>query len=130
MRTLDVAGAAELLRGFVYRFNVATDVAVLLLGMGRALERHGSLEALFLRHHGANPEDLHAALAGFLSELRDVPMAPLRKALGKERGLQHMLPVPLGPGAAKRLLMYLRWMVRGRMRWISASGARCLLRRW
>jgi uncharacterized protein (TIGR02757 family) len=113
VRALDVRGAAELLHGFVYRFNVATDVAVLLLGMGQALERHGSLEALFLRHHAAHPGDLHAALAGFLAELRDLPMAPLRKALGKERGLQHMLPVPLGPGAAKRLLMYLRWMVRG-----------------
>ena len=32
VRALDVAGARELLSGFVYRFNVGTDVAVLLLG--------------------------------------------------------------------------------------------------
>ncbi|MFP2908600.1 DUF2400 family protein, partial [Pyxidicoccus sp. 3LFB2] len=37
VRALDVPGAAALLKGFVYRFNVGTDVAVLLLGMGRAL---------------------------------------------------------------------------------------------
>ena len=40
-------------------------------------------------------------------------MQPLSDALGPARGLQHLLPVPLGPGAAKRLNMFLRWMVRG-----------------
>ena len=40
-------------------------------------------------------------------------MKPIRKALGKERGLHHLLPNPLGAGAAKRLNLYLRWMVRG-----------------
>jgi uncharacterized protein (TIGR02757 family) len=112
MKTLDVPGARELLHGFVYRFNVGTDVAVLLLGMGRALREHGSLESLFLRGweaHGA----MHGALGAFTAALRDVPMGELRRALGKERGLHHLLPSPLGPGAAKRLNLYLRWMVRG-----------------
>ena len=40
-------------------------------------------------------------------------MAPLRRALGPERGLGHLLPSPLGAGAAKRLNLFLRWMVRG-----------------
>ena len=112
LEALTLDGARELLQDFVYRFNVGTDVAVLLFGMQRALRRHGSLEALFLAHR--DPErGLHATLSGFLAELRDVPMAPLRRALGPERGLQHLLPSPLGPGASKRLLMYLRWMVRG-----------------
>lgn len=112
MRELDVAGARELLHGFVYRFNVGTDVAVLLLGMGRALREHGSLEALFVRGWGAHGA-IHGALSDFTAALRDVPMAELRRALGKERGLQHLLPSPLGAGAAKRLNLYLRWMVRG-----------------
>lgn len=112
VRGLDVPGATALLSGFVYRFNVGTDVAVLLLGMGRALREHGSLEALFvqgLREDGS----LHAALAAFTAALRQVPMEPLRAALGPERGLHHLLPSPLGPGAAKRLNLFLRWMVRG-----------------
>ncbi len=46
---LDVRGAKALLEGFVYRFNVAADLATLLLGIGRTLERHGSLEEAFLR---------------------------------------------------------------------------------
>lgn len=109
---LDVARAAKLLRGFVYRFNVGADLAVLLLGMGKALREEGSLEAVFvdeLSRHGA----LQPALRGFTAFLRDVPMTPIRKALGRERGLHHLLPSPDDTGAAKRLNLYLRWMVRG-----------------
>src|SRR4029453_3788156 len=62
VRRLDVAGARALLQGFVYRFNVAADVAVLLLGMGRMLERRGSLEAGFLAAREASPTTLHGAL--------------------------------------------------------------------
>ncbi|AGC44510.1 hypothetical protein MYSTI_03196 [Myxococcus stipitatus DSM 14675] len=112
VRELDVQGAKALLEGFVYRFNVGTDVAVLLLGMGRALREHGALETLFLQ--GLTAEGgMHAALSAFTTALRRVPMAPLRAAMGPERGLHHLLPSPLGPGAAKRLNLFLRWMVRG-----------------
>jgi len=113
VRGLDAGGAKALLDGFVYRFNVGADVAVLLLGMGRMLERRGSLESGFLAAHQAAGGDLHAALAGFVRELREVDLAAIRRALGKTRGLNHLLPVPLGAGAAKRLHLYLRWMVRG-----------------
>ncbi len=112
VRRFDLAAARRLLDGFVYRFNVPADLAVLLLGMRAALETHGSLEALFAREL-ARAGTLHGALAGFTAALRDVPMAPVRKALGKERGLHHLLPSPLGAGAAKRLNLFLRWMVRG-----------------
>jgi uncharacterized protein (TIGR02757 family) len=112
VRELDVEEASKLLRGFVYRFNVGTDVAVLLLGMGRALREHGSLEALFVQGWEAHGS-IHGALSDFTAALRDVPMGELRRVLGKERGLHHLLPSPLGAGAAKRLNLYLRWMVRG-----------------
>jgi uncharacterized protein (TIGR02757 family) len=110
VRELTVARAAKDLRGFVYRFNVPADLAVLLLGIGQALRRHGSLESLFVAHLG---EDLQLTLREFTAELRDVPMKELRRALGKERGLHHLLPSPANTGAAKRLNLYLRWMVRG-----------------
>jgi uncharacterized protein (TIGR02757 family) len=114
VRALDVAGAARLLEGFVYRFNVGTDVAVLLLGMGGVLRELGSLEALLVRELERAGGALHPALSGFTASLRAAaPLGPLREALGPERGLAHLLPVPLGAGAAKRLHMYLRWMVRG-----------------
>jgi uncharacterized protein (TIGR02757 family) len=50
-------------------------------------------------------------LARFTAALRDVPMEPIRRALGRERGLAHLLPG--GSGAHKRLNLFLRWMVRG-----------------
>ncbi|WP_426731821.1 TIGR02757 family protein [Myxococcus faecalis] len=112
VRKLDVAGAKALLTGFVYRFNVGTDLAVLLLGMGQALREHGSLESLFVRGLAAEGS-LHGGLSAFTTALRRIPMEPLRTAMGPERGLHHLLPSPLGPGAAKRLNLFLRWMVRG-----------------
>ncbi len=112
VRELDVEGARVLLSGFVYRFNVGTDLAVLLLGMGRALRELGSLEAVFARELAAS-SSLHGALAGFTRSLREVELEALRRAMGPERGLHHLLPSPLGPGAAKRLNLFLRWMVRG-----------------
>jgi uncharacterized protein (TIGR02757 family) len=108
-----VEGARALLGGFVYRFNVGTDVAVLLMGMGRALRQHGSLEALFVQGLTARGS-WHGALDAFTAALREVPLEPLRRALGPERGLRHLLPSPLGAGAAKRLNLFLRWMVRGK----------------
>ena len=112
VRALDVPGARGLLQGFVYRFNLGTDLAVLLLGAGRLLRERGTLEP-FVAEPLARGESLHAALAHFARALRDVPLKPLVAALGPTRGLPHLLPVPLGPGAAKRLNMFLRWMVRG-----------------
>jgi uncharacterized protein (TIGR02757 family) len=112
VRALDVAGARTLLAGFVYRFNLPTDIAVLLLGAGKLLRERGSLEPAVAEPLAAG-EGLHAALGHFVRTLRDVEMAPLRRALGPPRGLHHLLPTPLGPGAAKRLNMFLRWMVRG-----------------
>jgi uncharacterized protein (TIGR02757 family) len=113
VRGLDVAGARELLSGFVYRFNVGADVAVLLLGMGRMLERRGSLEAGFVAAREASSGELHGALGAFVRELREVDVRAVERALGRTRGLDHLLPAPLGPGAAKRLHLFLRWMVRG-----------------
>lgn len=112
VRTLDVRGARRLLQGFVYRFNLGTDVAVLLLGAGRLLRKRGSLEPWVAEPLEAGAT-LHTALTQFVRALRDVPLRPLVAALGPARGLHHLLPVPLGPGAAKRLNMFLRWMVRG-----------------
>lgn len=110
---LTVARATKLLDGFVYRFNLGTDVAVLLIGMGATLRRLGSLEALVVEGL-VQRQTLHRALAHFTEKLREAaPLVELRRKLGPERGLHHLLPHPLGAGAAKRLNLYLRWMVRG-----------------
>jgi uncharacterized protein (TIGR02757 family) len=110
--SLTVPRAAKLLDGFVYRFNLAADLGVLLMGMGRALRELGSLEALFLE----GPVDsLHGSLAHFTGGIRErAPLGTITARLGKTRGLHHLLPHPLGEGAAKRMNLYLRWMARPR----------------
>ncbi len=110
LAALDVTGARALLDGFVYRFNLPSDVAVLLLGMGATLQRHGSLEAAFLAGRTASWQ---ATLATFAHGLRDAaPEKEIIRKLGPTRGLHHLLPFAEA-GAAKRLNLYLRWMVRG-----------------
>src|SRR5262249_59565363 len=97
----------QLLGDFVYRFNVGTDLAVLLLGMGRALRERGSLEAVFveqLEHHG----NLRDALGAFTAWLRRGPAGAPRPRPGPGGGLGDLLRRPLGGGAAPRAHPFLR----------------------
>ncbi len=107
---MTVAQAKSLLRGFLYRFNVPTDLGVLLMGMGQTLQRHGSLENAFVATRGAS---MQPSLGAFTATIREAaPLRELTRALGPTRGLSHLLP-SAAAGAAKRLNLYLRWMVRG-----------------
>jgi uncharacterized protein (TIGR02757 family) len=112
VHALTVSQAHELLDGFVYRFNVPADLAVLLLGMGRTLEADGSLEQAFVNAL-AQGGTWRLAIAGFIRRLRALaPEREIVRVLGKTRGVHHLLP-GADSGAAKRLNLYLRWMVRG-----------------
>lgn len=109
MSSLTVARAAELLGGFVYRFNLPADLGVLLLGIGALLQKHGSLESAFLAGRTASWQQ---TLAKFARSVREAaPEKQIIRAMGKTRGLAHLLP-SAEAGAAKRLNLYLRWMVR------------------
>ena len=112
MAALTVRDAKALLEGFVYRFNLPADLGVLLMGIGRALEAHGSLEGHFLAAL-ESAGTWQGALAGFAAGIRaGAPEKELVRRLGPTRGLHHLLP-SAAAGAAKRLNLYLRWMVRG-----------------
>ncbi|GMU62969.1 MAG: TIGR02757 family protein [Myxococcaceae bacterium] len=112
VQALDVRGAKKLLEGFVYRFNLPADLGVLLMGIGRTLEARGSLESHFVASLAA-AGTWQGALAGFAGGIRAAaPQRQLVRALGPTRGLAHLLP-SAEAGAAKRLNLYLRWMVRG-----------------
>lgn len=112
LQALDVPAVAELVDGFVYRFNVSADLAVLLMGMGAMLRRHGSLEAAFLEALDRGGS-WRQAIQGFVLALRrSAPEAHLVRALGPTRGVEHLLPAA-DSGAMKRLNLYLRWMIRG-----------------
>jgi len=104
----DPARHRRVFEGFVYRFNLAADVGLLVAGMGAMLRAHGSLAAAF-----RTELPLREGLADFTGRLRATPREPIVRALGPLRGLDHLLPDPLRGGSCKRLLLFLRWMVRG-----------------
>ena len=94
------------LEGFVYRFQRGDDLPRFARAMATLRQRHGSLAAAFAL--GVRPEapDHADAAARFVAELRD--------AFGgtPSYGLRYLLPDPASGGAAKRLFLYLRWMIR------------------
>ncbi|HEY1694227.1 MAG TPA: TIGR02757 family protein [Polyangiaceae bacterium] len=104
----DAKGLRRRLRGWKHRVFLGEDVARLLAG-ARAVQRtHGSLGELFAANLAAAP-DLRGALALWCDAIRDaggLVKHPTR------RGPAHLLPDPRGPSGSKRLLLYLRWMVR------------------
>ncbi len=108
---LGLPGLVAALEGFRHRLFVGDDVARLLYGARRVQREAGSLGAAFaaeLAASGAEP-DLQRALAGFVTRIRE---AGGLVTGGKRRGPAHMLPDVLRGSGAKRLLLYLRWMVR------------------
>lgn len=87
------------LRGFRHRFTDGTDLARLLSRIHEALDRHGSLENLFLA--GLRPE--HTTV---------VPALTLFAAALRGKDDSYLIPDPDRGSACKRLHLMLRWMVR------------------
>lgn len=100
------------LRGFVHRVYRGPHVARMLASAGRVRARHGTLGRAFsaalvtadAAHPSLPDEAFRAALAAFADDLRGPPP--------HDRGLEHLVPDPRRGSACKRLLLYLRWMVR------------------
>jgi uncharacterized protein (TIGR02757 family) len=96
------------LRGWKHRVFRGDDVAKLLLGARRVQRTHGSLGALFqaeLRRTGS----IREALGAWCDAIR---LAGRLHKHGTRRGPGHLLSDPRGPSSSKRLLLFLRWMVR------------------
>jgi len=88
--------------GFKHRFTTGEELAALLLGIKRAIERHGSLGACFLLGMHDEDDTVMEALAAFVDAL----------SKPANRSLSFLLPAPAKGSACKRLHLYLRWMVR------------------
>lgn len=108
---LDLKQAAREFQGLYYRFSAEKDLLAFLFLIHKALEKYGSLEALFLRHY-ASHGDLKKGLTGFVEDFFREDLAPVYGRHQIPRGLAHLLPHPSTGGACKRLNLYLRWMVR------------------
>ncbi|MGD0675345.1 MAG: DUF2400 domain-containing protein [Polyangiaceae bacterium] len=101
----------QTLRGWKHRVFVGEDIACLLVGARRVQREQGSLGAYFASQlgHGRDHESLRRALAALRDAIRT--SGGLARD-GRRRGPAHLLPDPRGASGCKRLLLFLRWMVR------------------
>jgi uncharacterized protein (TIGR02757 family) len=106
------------LDGWKHRVFRGEDVARLLVG-ARALQREeGSLGQAFARRlaeaDAAAPERdaLREALGSFCDRIRELGGLPLPGTKSERRGPVNLLSNARAGGGAKRLLLFLRWMVR------------------
>lgn len=94
-------GITKAFAGFRHRFTADSDIAKLMIGAKRAIEKHGSLGACFAHNIDEDSETLLPAISKFVKELG-----------GGDGKLKGLLPAPEMGSACKRLNLFLRWMIR------------------
>jgi uncharacterized protein (TIGR02757 family) len=99
-----------LFEGFKHRFNTGNDICDLLILLKGVLVEHGSLEKYFLLGFDPAHENTIFALMRFCDSLLD--KYRMTHQGRKSKGLAFLLAGPGLGGAAKRLNLFLRWMVR------------------
>jgi uncharacterized protein (TIGR02757 family) len=127
---LDARGTELLLEGFVYRFFVAADAAALLRASALLSCEYGSLEGLFLAGGDKSPLTSKTHYQGpavrtlsrcdaFIDRIHTESVAQLALMQARNsttpapRALSpNLLSAPRDGSACKRLMLFLRWMVR------------------
>jgi uncharacterized protein (TIGR02757 family) len=117
--------------GFRYRFNRPPDMVAFCLAARDVLARYGTLEKCW----AAGDPDERAPLGPVLERFaRRFLEADVRAAFPRgerTRGYRHLFPLPSAGGPCKRLMLFLRWMVRREAPdfglWTSVSPARLLI---
>lgn len=88
--------------GFRHRFTSGKEIAWLLVGMRRLVERNGSLYSSFSSGLKRSHDDVLPALSDFVHELNEAT----------EYRSRTLISVPEKGSACKRWHLFLRWMVR------------------
>jgi uncharacterized protein (TIGR02757 family) len=99
------------LADFKHRFNTGDDISDLLVLLQRPIADYGSIEKFFHKFFSASDGSIVLALTRFCDSLLDMHRAAHKGRISK--GLAFLLSGPGRGGAAKRLNLFLRWMVRG-----------------
>jgi uncharacterized protein (TIGR02757 family) len=98
------------LQDFRHRFNTGQDISDLLDLLKMVLKEAGSVEGYFLRGYHEGDENVIPALSSFCESLLG---AHARTNGGHvSRGLKYLISNPARGSAAKRLNLFMRWMVR------------------
>jgi len=98
----------KLFTGFKHRFNDGQDIAALLESMKVIIQEYGSLEKCFCKCMDKNKNLLKDALTSFTDIMKDKG----RAFCGSRQSFDYLIPSPDRGSACKRLVMYLRWMIR------------------
>jgi len=89
-------------QGFKHRFTTDSDIINLCNGIKNTLEKFGSLEKCFISKYNPKDIDIIAASTKFSNDLASY--FPDNKT--------YLLPSPHKGSACKRLMLFLRWMIR------------------
>ncbi|SRR5258706_1051399 len=87
---------------FVHRTFNGGDAIYFIRSLKNIYKNHGGMESIFQRHISLSDADLSPALSGFKAMFYILPGARTQKHL----------PDPLQNSSAKRMNMFLRWLVR------------------
>jgi uncharacterized protein (TIGR02757 family) len=102
----DEKSLARALRGWKHRVWIADDLVRMIAGARRVQLAAGSLGDAFARH--LRDHDFREALARFVDDIRRGGLDRVRR-----QSARHLLPDPRAMSSCKRLLLFMRWMVRG-----------------
>jgi uncharacterized protein (TIGR02757 family) len=100
--TVSEPETSRLFRRFKHRFTTGAEIAALLSGIGRILDRYGSLNECFVFLSNAEDETVLPALTSFAQALQGAC----------DSKCETLIPNPQKGSACKRLNLFLRWMVR------------------
>jgi len=93
---------------FKHRFNDGQDIAALLESIKIITKEHGSIEKCFCDCMKRGDNQLKSALTSFT----DILKSSVRKYVDCRASFEYLIPSPGKGSACKRMVLYLRWMVR------------------
>lgn len=97
-----------------YRFARRADIQALLLAISTAYGEYGSMQSLFTAGISGNDATIRNGIIHAVRVMRNVDLSPVYGHGMKGAGFLHLISGPEMGGAAKRMALYFRWMVRDR----------------
>ncbi|MCK5145430.1 TIGR02757 family protein [bacterium] len=96
-----------------HRFYSGRDIGLLVYWLAQIARQEGGIEAFYMKGHNAGDIDVGPGLSAFVRNVARLDIEPFYNELpAPGRGASHFLTDPFKGSAAKRLCLFLRWMVR------------------
>ncbi len=112
VRDFEARRHARVFDGFIYRFNRPRDIAAFCVATRDVLLRHGTLEKCFVAGDADPRGPIAPAVERFAHAFLQADLRDVFPGGRLSRGYRHLFPLPSAGGPCKRLMLFLRWMVR------------------